>query len=134
MISKGIKLHNGNLIAARVDPDRLGDAMIELVDPIEFITFKFADPDTGQIIETISMAPFIPISKDTSILIRATDILAFTNLHDAAERRYNDFLNQLAERALKYRHESEEIFHNDESDIPDEILDLFDDMDMTKVQ
>ena len=133
MISKGIKLHNGNLIAAKVDPSRLGETMIELVDPIEFVAFKFADPDTGQIIETISMAPFIPISRDTSVLIRASDILAFTNLHDAAERRYSEFLEQMAKRAQRM-HENEEIFYNDESDIPDEILDLFDDMDITKVQ
>lgn len=135
MISKGIKLHNGSLLAARVDPEQLGLAMIELFDPIEFIPFKFADPETGQIIETISMAPFMPISRDSSVLIKSVDILAFTNLHEAAERRYNDFLDQMARRAAKLNmSETEEIFGNDESDIPDDVLDLFDDMDMTKVQ
>lgn len=135
MINKGIKLHNGSLLAARVDPDNLGQAMIELFDPIEFIPFKFADPDTGQIIETISMAPFMPISKDSSVLIKSVDILAFTNLHEAAERRYVDFLDHMSKRAaLLNIHESEEIFGNNEGDIPDDVLDLFDDMDMTKVQ
>lgn len=133
MITKGFKFKSGSLVAAKVDPDKLNQATIELFDPIEFVTFKYADYDTGQIIETISMAPFIPISKDESILVKMDDILVITNIHEPAERRYNDFIIQLERRAMHSLHESEAIF-NDENNIPDDVLDLFDDMDMTKVQ
>lgn len=132
MINKGIKFKNGSLVAAKVDPENLGQPTLELFDPIEFISFKFADPDTGQIVETISMAPFVPISKDSSIVVMSHDILAFTNLHSAAERRYIEFLDQLERRARASMSEVEEIFGNDESDIPDDVLDLFDDLDMGK--
>lgn len=106
---------------------------LELHSPIEFVPFKFADPDTGQIIETISMAPFIPVTRDSSVIVRTANILAITNLHSTAERRYLDFIDQLEKRAIQQGlHESEQVFDDDYNDIPDEVLDLFDEMDISK--
>lgn len=138
MIYKGIRLVNGALIAAGIDypyshQELLSKEFLELHMPIEFVPFKFADPDTGQIIETISMAPYVPVTRDSSIMVRTTNILAITNLHVAAERRYLDFIEQLARRAQQGIPDIEEAY-DDESNIPDDVLDLFDELDMTKVQ
>lgn len=137
MINKGIRFLNGSLVAASIDfpysnQELMDREYLELHNPIEFVPFKFADPDTGQIIETISMAPFIPVTRDSSVIVKTASIMTITNLHSTAERRYLDFIDQLEKRAMQQGlHESEEVF--DDDDIPEEVLDLFDDMDISKV-
>lgn len=140
MIYKGLKFANGNLVAAGIDfpysnQELMQRDFLELHEPIEFIPFKFADPQSGQIIETISMAPFIPVSGQSSIIVRMSDVIAITNLHETAERRYVQYLEQLKTRAIIGSDEATEIFggdDDDDDDLDDDYSEYFDDDNETK--
>ena len=134
MIYKGLKFANGNLVAAGIDfpysnQELMTREFLELHEPIEFIPFKFADPQSGQIIETISMAPFIPVAGQSSIVVRMADVLTITNLHETAERRYLQYLEQLRANAIIGSDEAAEIFGGDDDDLDDDYSDLFDEDD-----
>ena len=135
MIYKGLKFANGNLVAAGIDfpysnQELMTREFLELHEPIEFIPFKFADPQSGQIIETISMAPFIPVAGQSSIVVRMADVLTITNLHETAERRYLQYLEQLRANAIIGSDEAAEIFGGDDDDLDDEdYSEYFDDDD-----
>lgn len=63
--------------------------------PVMFESFKFPDYETGQVIETVSMMPFIPISDDTAYAISTDSIVSVGSLRASATERYIKYLEQM---------------------------------------
>lgn len=136
MIIKGFKFKNGDVIAAQIETaqsnrELMEQEYLELYTPIEFVPFKFADPGSGQIVETISMSPFVAVAKDSSILVRSADVLTITNLHEAAEKRYLQFIERLTLMAAAMAQGEQYTDNDDYDDEDDDYSDIFDDMDTT---
>jgi hypothetical protein len=96
---KTIRFKNGDIIACGVDDkltmENLHDyGFITIRDPVEFNTFKFLN-NQGQVVETISMAPFIPSTNDHEILVPTESILTVCNLRPGAQLRYDNYLDTL---------------------------------------
>lgn len=102
-VIKSLRLKTGELVAAKLDADYTiadfaeREKYITLHDPVVYVGFKFLDPESNQVIETISMSPFNGISDDRAIVIEANNILFISEMRDGAKERYHKFLSQLVE-------------------------------------
>jgi hypothetical protein len=98
---KSVKLKTGELIACEFKSDvKLNEiatrnVFIKLNNPIIYKSFQFLDPDTNQIVDTISMAPYNSISDDTEIVIHVDQIQSISTVRPAAQQRYIQFVSQL---------------------------------------
>ena len=103
MIIKTLKLKSGELIAAKLDNDfTLADFVerekyVTLHDPIVYSSFRFLDPSSDQLIDTVSMAPLNAITDDRAIVIEASTIMFIGEIRPRALERYMKFLSQLTE-------------------------------------
>jgi hypothetical protein len=98
---KTLKFKNGDLVACGVDDkltiEKLNDyEYITIQDAVVYSTFKFIN-QMGQVVETVSMAPYIPTSSDHEILIPTDSILTICDLRPGALDRYLGFLDSLHE-------------------------------------
>jgi hypothetical protein len=96
---KTIKFKNGEVITGGVD-DKLNSEnfhsydIIHVKDPVQYSTFKFLN-NFGQVVETVSMAPFMPTSSDQEVLIATDSILAVCNVRPGALDRYLAYMDAL---------------------------------------
>jgi len=96
---KTFKLKSGELLACGMEAS-LGQQelerrrFIEVHRPVVFSNFKCMDPD-GQIVETISMAPYMGIASNSSLPICTDSIVSWGDLKDQARSRYLQFLSHL---------------------------------------
>lgn len=95
-----IKLKSGELFACQspleLDTRSLmNKAWIELEYPVQFVNFRFADQDTGEIIETVSMAPLVPTSEDRLLTISTDSIILIASLRAAAVEKYCSFIERM---------------------------------------
>lgn len=102
-----LKLITGEVIACGIDEPLNDETLItkkfvKLDKPVLFSNFKFVD-GTGQVIETVSMSPFNPVSTDTTYLIKTNTIVSINSIKPSALERYNQY---------------KEIMHIDRKDIP----------------
>lgn len=98
---KAIKLKNGELMACSVLKDLTFDEILErravvVTNPVIFHSFKFMDTD-GELVETISMMPMIPISDNEELELRTDHIFSMADMRAAAAERYQAFLVHLRE-------------------------------------
>jgi hypothetical protein len=100
-IIKTLRLKTGDVLAAKFDHDITIaqvaglNLLIPLEDPIIYSSFKFVDPDTGEIVDTVSMAPYNGISADHVIIIEGNCIESISNIRPGALKRYEQFVNSL---------------------------------------
>lgn len=133
---KGLRFKTGEIVACRLDDtektdvELLTDRFLTIHEPIQFVSFKFADPESGQIIETISMSPFFVISGASSFTVTTDTIMLISDLHASALSRYEQFLEQMSARLkdTSYEQASEEELYSMLDDDPEE--DLFGDYDL----
>ena len=96
---KAIKLKNGELMACMSDENitmnsvRL-NTVITVKSPVVFNSFKFLD-DTGELVETISMMPLLPITDSDIIEISTDHIFSIAEMRPQAAERYTQFLEHL---------------------------------------
>lgn len=100
---KSLKLQTGELIAAKLEHNymisdlREREKYITLHDPVVYSSFKFLDPQTDQIVDTVSMAPLNGITDDRAVVIEASLIMFINELRPSTIERYERFLSQLSE-------------------------------------
>lgn len=102
-----LKLVTGEVIACGVDEPLTDETLItkkfiKLDKPVLFSNFKFVD-NTGQVIETVSMSPFNPVSTDVTYRIKTNCILSVNSIKPSALERYNQY---------------KDIMHIDRKDVP----------------
>jgi hypothetical protein len=102
MIYKAIKLKTGELIACSSEKDITTRSLnenrfITVHNPVMFNSFKFVDED-GELVETISMMPLIPVSEDTEYDISTDCIMSVASIRAHAVDRYTAFLDHMMEQ------------------------------------
>jgi hypothetical protein len=102
MIYKAIKLKTGELIACTSEKDITTRSLnenrfITVHNPVMFNSFKFVD-DEGELVETISMTPLIPVSEDTEYDISTDSIMSVASIRAHAVERYTAFLDHMMEQ------------------------------------
>lgn len=123
---KAFKTKSGDIIAAKVNQDlKTSDIVnvriVKVTDPISFNSFKFMDEE-GELSETISMAPLIPISMDDDLELNADHIFSVANMSDAAANRYQSFVDHIKSLDKEDLEEAEEI--KIETNEDDEVVDM----------
>ena len=99
---KAVKLKNGELMACSTDhdittQDVVLSKFITVNNPVVFNSFKYMD-DEGELVETISMMPMMPIGDTEKIEISADHIFSITAMLPGAAMRYETFLDHLQEQ------------------------------------
>ena len=97
---KSIRLKSGELLAASLEADfSILDfenlRYITLHNPILYNSFKFLDPHTDQVVDTISMSPYNALTDDRAIIIQTSRIESISLMREAATKRYMAFISQL---------------------------------------
>jgi len=97
---KSIRLKSGELLAASLEADfSILDfenlRYITLHNPILYNSFKFLDPHTDQVVDTISMSPYNALTDDRAIIIQTSRIESISSMREAAAKRYMAFISQL---------------------------------------
>jgi len=111
---KAIKLKTGELMACSCEIDittntLVNNKFVTLHNPVLFNSFKFLDQD-GELVETISMMPLIPVSESTIYDISTDAIMVVSNLRGPAVERYNNFVVHIAEqRAVEDKEDAEDL-------------------------
>lgn len=96
--------------------------------PVMFDSFKFPDYETGQVIETVSMMPYIPISDDTAYAISTDAIITVSSLRASAADRYKKYLEQMqAKIEASLTDDADKPVYDDYLD--DDLPDPFDELD-----
>lgn len=98
---KAIKLKSGELMACGTEQDLntrilASTRFITVHNPVVFNSFKFID-ENGELVETISMQPMIPIAEESSLEISTDSIMTVATLRAAAADKYNVFLSHYTE-------------------------------------
>lgn len=98
---KAIKLKNGELMACITDTDvsmstARNSAVISVRNPVVFNSFKFMDND-GELVETISMQPLMPMCDTDIVEVNSDHIFAISEMRPLAAQRYQEFLEHISE-------------------------------------
>ena len=97
---RSIRLKSGELLAASLEADfSILDfenlRYITLHNPILYNSFKFLDPHTDQVVDTISMSPYNALTDDRAIIMQTSRIESISSMREAAAKRYTAFVSQL---------------------------------------
>lgn len=116
---KSFKLKNGELMAAEMDENITmfnlrGRLAITVINPVVLNSFKFLD-DGGELVETISMMPMIPLSKETNFDIAADHIFSIAEMSDHSIERYKTFLEVLQSQDREDQEEEQEQVNADDN-------------------
>lgn len=128
---KAIKLKTGELMACSCETDITTNTLVTnkfvtLHNPVLFNSFKFLDHD-GELVETISMMPLIPVSESTIYDISTDAIMVVSNLRGPAVNRYNDFVVHIAEqRAAEDKEDEQDLIamQEDTEAMDDNVVDI----------
>lgn len=78
----------------------LGQALshptLAITNPVTFNSYKFMDQE-GELVETISMMPMIPITDTEELELSTDHIFSMATMRPAAAERYRSFLIHLRE-------------------------------------
>ena len=101
---KAIKLKNGELIACSTPKDfTMKDvkkcSTFEVDNPVVFQSFKFVDND-GELIETISMMPMMPIVDVATVEITTDHIFSVADMRPQAAEKYVVFVEHLQKQLI----------------------------------
>ena len=100
---------------------------VVITNPIVFESFKFPDYETGQVVETISMMPYVPISADTTYTISSDAIITIGSLRDSALERYTKFLTRMQAKIEASLVDEQQAYDDDADD--EYPADPFEDLD-----
>jgi hypothetical protein len=123
---KAIRLKNGELMACMTEDNvtmnsaRM-NAIISVKSPVVFNSFKFLDHD-GELVETISMMPLLPISDTETIEISTDHIFSIADMRPQAAERYSQFLEHIAK--VKEEEEKEEVVVVDDIEDETNVIDM----------
>ena len=128
---KAIKLKTGELMACSCESDittntLVNNKFVTLHNPVLFNSFKFLDQE-GELVETISMMPLIPVSESTSYDVSTDAIMVVSNLRGPAVERYNNFVVHIAEqRAVEDKEDAEDLqaMQEEAEDMDDNVVDI----------
>lgn len=122
---KAIKLKSGELMACSSEwdfstKDVLKNKTIKVDNPVIFQSFKFVDGE-GELVETISMMPMIPITDHTTVEISADHVFSVAEMRPQAAEKYTMFLehlhmHQLPEMDVQAQAEYDEYMEEEEYD------------------
>ena len=98
---KAIKLKSGELSACGTEQDLdtrilASTRFITVHNPVVFNSFKFID-ESGELVETITMQPMIPIAEESILEISTDSIMTVATLQASAADKYNVFLSHYTE-------------------------------------
>ena len=79
--------------------DALKNKTIKIDNPVIFQSFKFVDGD-GELIETISMMPMLPIAEHTTVEIAVDHIFSVAEMRPQAAEKYSMFLERLQQQLI----------------------------------
>lgn len=79
--------------------DALKNKTIKIDNPVIFQSFKFVDGD-GELIETISMMPMLPITDHTTVEIASDHIFSVAEMRPQAAEKYAMFLEHLQQKIV----------------------------------
>ena len=74
----------------------LSHPILTITNPVSFNSFKFMDQE-GELVETISMMPLIPITDTEELELSTDHIFSMATMRPAAAERYRSFLLHLRE-------------------------------------
>lgn len=123
---KAIRLKNGELMACMTEDNvtmnsaRM-NAIIAVKSPVVFNSFKFLDHD-GELVETISMMPLLPISDTETIEISTDHIFSIADMRPQAAERYSQFLEHIAK--VKEEEDKEEVVVVDDIEDETNVIDM----------
>lgn len=123
---KAIRLKNGELMACMTEDNvtmnsaRM-NAVIAVKSPVVFNSFKFLDND-GELVETISMMPLLPISDTETIEISTDHIFSIADMRPQAAERYSQFLEHIAK--VKEEEDKEEVIVVDDIEDETNVIDM----------
>jgi hypothetical protein len=132
---KVFKLKNGELMAGastgEINTNTLvSNKFVTLQNPVLFNSYKFMDNE-GELVETISMQPLMPISDDSEYQVSTDHIFSVSKMRDTAAQRYVQFLEHLTMmKAEEEKADLEEIaemqahLEDNQEDQGDNIVDL----------
>jgi hypothetical protein len=128
---KAIKLKSGELMACSSEwdfstKDVLKNKTVKVDNPVIFQSFKFVDGD-GELVETISMMPMIPISDHTTVEIAADHVFSVTEMRPQAAEKYTMFLERLQEQLLPeldLQAQAEYDEYNEEEEYDENVIDM----------
>ena len=104
----------------------VNNKFVTLHNPVLFNSFKFLDQE-GELVETISMMPLIPVSESTSYDVSTDAIMVVSNLRGPAVERYNNFVVHIAEqRAVEDKEDAEDLqaMQEEAEDMDDNVVDI----------
>jgi hypothetical protein len=130
---RSLRLKSGELLAATLEADfSILDfenlRYITLHNPILYNSFKFLDPHTDQVVDTISMSPYNALTNDKAVIIQTSRIESINTLREGAAKRYNAFVsnldqyNRAGDEILNQQSEPVQAESESESDVMDSIL------------
>jgi len=116
---KAIKLKSGELMACGTEQEINTRTLsttkfVTVHNPVVFNSFKFMD-EAGELVETISMQPMIPIAEQSILEISTDCIMTVATLQASAADKYALFLSHYSD------------ISNDESN--EEQMDLLEELD-----
>jgi hypothetical protein len=100
---KSLRLKTGEVIACGVE-DNLdlegiqSKRFLTIYKPVLFNSFKFLNPQQ-QVVETISMSPFMNTSIDDSYEISSDQVVNICNVRPLALERYKDYVRYMQQDA-----------------------------------
>lgn len=106
--------------------DVLKNKTVKVDNPVIFQSFKFVDGD-GELVETISMMPMIPISDHTTVEIAADHVFSVTEMRPQAAEKYTMFLERLQEQLLPeldLQAQAEYDEYNEEEEYDENVIDM----------
>ena len=128
---KVFKLKNGELMAGISSQDITMEQVVmlptvEISSPVIFSSFRFLDQE-GELVETISMQPLLPISDDDTFQIRTDHVFSVATMREAATAKYVQFIEHLSKvRELETNEEAALSDANEELSELDELDNVID--------
>ena len=106
--------------------DVLKNKTVKVDNPVISQSFKFVDGD-GELVETISMMPMVPISDHTTVEIAADHVFSVTEMRPQAAEKYAMFLERLQEQLLPeldVQAQAEYDEYNEEEEYDENVIDM----------
>ena len=106
--------------------DVLKNKTIKVDNPVIFQSFKFVDGE-GELVETISMMPMIPITDHTTVEISADHVFSVTEMRPQAAEKYTMFLEHLHQQLLPElddQAQAEYDEYSEEEDYDENVIDI----------
>ena len=100
---KSLRLKTGEVLACGVE-DNLdlegiqSKRFLTIYKPVLFNSFKFLNPQQ-QVVETISMSPFMNTSIDDSFIISSDQVVNICDVRPLALERYKDYVRYMQQDA-----------------------------------